>query len=233
MTYLRTNLSELWTRIEGYLPQVLAALPVAIAIAVGAMLLGLIIDRAVLLLARRTHVEQSDLLPLRQITRWLLRIIAAVLILGVFGFRIGGLWAVISTVLGLVAIGFVAMWSLLSHSTATQLILFLRPYQVGDDLEFPGDPVRGRVVDLNFFYTTLVDHEGALFQIPNNLFFQKVLRRRRNQPPVRLAYQLNNPMPAEVPLPPPPPAKPESPKDDSLNPVRSGVDPHTLHPSRR
>jgi small-conductance mechanosensitive channel len=200
------NLNDFWSRIEAHLPQVLAALPVAVAIAVGAMLLNLILGRSLLLVARRMHLSDSDVLPFRHILRWVLRILALILILGVFGFQLGGIWAIISTILGLIAIGFVAVWSLLSNTSSTLLILFLRPFQIGDDLEFAGEPVRGRVIDLNFFFTTLLDHEGAVLQIPNNLFFQKTLKRRRNDPPVSLAFQLNNPAPARVPPPPPPPA---------------------------
>ena len=151
------------------LPRLLGALPLAIAIMVGTFVLNLVLGRALLLVARRTHLTALDVLPVKQILQWLTRLIAAILILSVFGFEIGGIWAMLSTILGLVAIGFVAVWSLISHITATVLILFLRPFQMGDDLEFPGEPVSGRAVDINFFFTTLVDHEGTYHQIPSEI----------------------------------------------------------------
>jgi small-conductance mechanosensitive channel len=225
---------EFWERISAHLPQVIAALPVALAIIIGTIVLNLILGRALLLLAHRTHLTEADVLPIRHILRWLLRIIASILILSVLGFKLGGIWAVISTVMGLVAIGFVAVWSLLSNTSSTVLILFLRPFQIGDDIEFPGEPVRGRVVDLNFFFTTLIDHEGTLLQIPNNLFFQKTVKRRRNQPPVALAIQLNSPIHAQVELPsPPPPATGAEAKPRQPDPLMSIPDPRTLHPPRK
>ncbi|HTX65361.1 MAG TPA: mechanosensitive ion channel domain-containing protein, partial [Opitutaceae bacterium] len=61
----------------------------------------------------------------------------------------------------------------------------------GDEIEFAGEPVRGRVVDLNFVYTTLRSADGSVLQIPNNLFFQKVLKRQRGTSRISLVEQLN------------------------------------------
>jgi len=214
-------------RFMEYLPRLAGALPLAVAIMVGTFVLNLLLGRALLLVARRTHLSALDVLPVKQIVQWLTRLIAAVLILSVFGFEIGGIWAMLSTILGLVAIGFVAVWSLISHTTATVLILFLRPFQMGDDLEFPGEPVSGRAVDINFFFTTLVDHEGTFHQIPNNLFFQKVLRRRKNAHVISLAAQLNSRQPIALDLP-PPPGPPEGSRAPGSRPSLNNPDPRSM-----
>lgn len=223
------QLSDVTDRLLAYLPQLMGAIPLALAILVGAFLLNLLLGRALLLLARRTHLTEMDVLPVRHILRWVVRILAAILILSVFGFQIGGIWAMLSTILGLVAIGFVAVWSLISHTTATMLILFVRPFQIGDDVEFAGEPVNGRVSDLNFFFTTLVDHEGTLHQIPNNLFFQKTLKRRRNPTVISLAAQLNSPQPLAVELP-PPPAKRDAGTVKEPDPMMMLPDPRSITP---
>ena len=53
--------------------------------------------------------------------------------------------------------------------------------EVLESAEKPG--VKGRVVAINMLYTTLEDisegNAGALLQIPNSLFFQKIIRRWR------------------------------------------------------
>ena len=224
------QLSDVTARFLEYLPSLLGALPLALAIMVGAFLLNLVMGRMLILLARRTHLTEMDVLPVRHVLRWVVRIVALILILSVFGFQIGGLWAMLSTILGLVAIGFVAVWSLISHTTATMLILFLRPFQIGDDVEFPGEPVRGRVVDLNFFFTTIIDHEGALHQIPNNLFFQKTLKRRKNSPTIGLAAQLNSPHALQVDLPPAPPDQPQPRAARDPDPLLSLPDPRSITP---
>ena len=136
----------------------------------------------------------------------------------------------LSTILGLVAIGFVAVWSLISHTSATMLILFLRPFQIGDDIEFPGEPVKGRVVDLNFFFTTLVDHDATLYQIPNNLFFQKTLKRRKNGNVISLAAQLNSPQAHNVELPPAPPKREGPEQVREPDPMMMLPDPRSITP---
>jgi len=98
-------------------------------------------------------------------------------------------WAVISATLAALAIGFVAAWSVLSNVTAALLVLTFRPFRIGDSVELVdlgGDSLGGRVVDMNLMFTTLVtqgaeaktDAGPEFLQIPNNLFFQKILRTR-------------------------------------------------------
>jgi len=179
----------------------LAALPAAVAVIIGAIAVRFLINRGLTLLAARTSLTHADVAPVRKVAGWFIFAATVVLLLSVFGFNLGGLWAVLSTVLGLVAIGFVAVWSVLSNVSCTMVILFFRPFSIGDELQFAGEAVKGRVVDLNFLYTTLETDDGALLQIPNNLFFQKVLVRRRstNLAAPSLAEQLNRTEPARDP----------------------------------
>ena len=90
----------------------------------------------------------------------------------------------------MVAIGFVAVWSVLSNISCTLMILLFRPFSIGDRLEFPGEDIRGEAIDLNFLYTTLETTDGYRMQVPNNLFFQKVLKRRRGDSNQTLEDQL-------------------------------------------
>ena len=114
----------------------------------------------------------------RGFARWL---VIGVLMVGamlVLGFDLQGLWSTLVPVLSLVAIGFVAMWSILSHMLASVLIVIFRPFGVGDRVEIIGDDlVLGEVTDLNPIYTTLRAEDGGTIQVPNNLFFQKALKR--------------------------------------------------------
>lgn len=230
---------ELWTDIAQYLPSLLAALPVAAAVILGGILINLVTGRALQILAKRTHLTPTDVAPARNVLRWLVRIMTFVLVLGVFGFELGGLWAMISTVLAMVAIGFVAVWSLLSHTSATVILAILRPFHVGDDIEMPSEGVVGRVIDINFFFTTLLDHSGAQWRVPNNLFFQKVLKRTSQPRYASLAQQLNNSAAADLPPPPPPPSD-DKPTDSDPKPkpaseddaAKAIPDPGTLLPKR-
>ena len=124
--------------------------------------------------------------------RWLIVAAAVVLLLKiVFDVPLDSLWTAFTAVFALIAIGFIAVWSVLSNWLCTFVILLTHPFSVGDEIEFAGEPVRGRVVDLNFVYTTLRCEDGSVLQIPNNLFFQKVLKRHRGTSTISLVEQLN------------------------------------------
>jgi small-conductance mechanosensitive channel len=192
------------------LPALMTALPSALLIILGAVLLNLIAGRALLLIARRTSFTEQEIKPIRRTVKWVISIVALVLVFGAFGLNIGGMWGVLSTVLAMVAIGFVAVWSVLSNTLCTLIIMIFRPFAVGDEIEFAGDPVKGRVIDLNFIFTTLDAGDGTVMQIPNNLFFQKVLRRRHAATAVSAAAHLRTkrpetpealPAPASTPAP--------------------------------
>ncbi len=203
---------SIWNYVSTTVPEIVTTVPVAAAVILGGILVNVVTGRALNLLARRTHLGPQDVMPVRTVLRWVVRIVTVILVLGVFGFQLGGLWAMISTVLAMVAIGFVAVWSLLSHTTATIILIILHPFSVGDDIELPSEGVKGRVIDLNFFFTTLLTHDGAQWRVPNNLFFQKVLRRQSGSSTISLAKQLQNPIPAAVERPPAPPELPDAAK---------------------
>lgn len=117
------------------------------------------------------------------VSRWLVIGGFAVGALLALGIDLQGLWSTLGAALSLIAIGFVAMWSILSHMLASILIVVFRPFEVGDRVEIVGDdPVGGEVTDLNPVYTTMRTEDGGTLQIPNNLFFQKAMKRRTAAP---------------------------------------------------
>ena len=143
-------------------------------IVIGAVLL-LAASRVVQLLANRAHLSPLTVRPIRLLLRWAgILVIVGLLANKIFDVDLMGL---IFGGLALVAIGVVAIWSLLSHMTATMLLILLEPFRINDRIGFPGEEVAGRVVDLNLFYTLLDNEEtGEHFIVPNNHFFQKAVR---------------------------------------------------------
>jgi len=140
--------------------------------------------RAATLAGQRLGLSELAERPIRSVIFWigLLVIVAAVL----RQFQVDVITA-LTAVLGLVAIGFVAMWSVLSHLTSTFILLLTRPFAVNDRIEFAGDDkIRGRVKGLTTVFTVLEDEEGGIFYIPNNFFFQKAIRHlppEKTEPP--------------------------------------------------
>lgn len=125
------------------------------------------------------------------VIRWMIIGISAIGALLAMGIDLHGLWSMLGAVLSLVAIGFVAMWSILSHMLASLLIVAFRPFEIDDQIEIVGDdPILGKVIDLSLVYTTLRTSDGGTLRIPNNLFFQKVLKRHA---PANLAEDKHSP----------------------------------------
>jgi len=177
---------------EAALALIATKLPGALTVLVGAFLVNLLVNRALKLLADKTSLEHQHLAPFRRLLRWLIVAAAVVLLLRVvFGVPLDSLWTAFTALFAMIAIGFIAVWSVLSNWLCTFVILLTHPFSVGDEIEFAGEPVRGRVVDLNFVYTTLRSADGSVLQIPNNLFFQKVLKRQRGTSRISLVEQLN------------------------------------------
>lgn len=125
---------------------------------------------------------------IQPIMKWLIIIITALISFGFFGVSVTSFWAALSGVLVLVAIGFVAVWSVLSNILCSILLVIFSPFRIGDEIEVqdPAAPItiRGKVTGINMFFTTLqsngngqTETEEHLIRVPNNLFFQKYVRR--------------------------------------------------------
>lgn len=137
--------------------------------------------------------------PVRLLLRYCILIVAGMAILGLWGFELGTLFALLGTVLGLVAIGFVAVWSVLSNLLCTVVLVIFKPFSVGDELELPADNVKGRVTDLSLIFTTLQVSEEESVMVPNNTYFQKVFKRRIGRHTTGLGQQLRDRHPVTPP----------------------------------
>jgi small-conductance mechanosensitive channel len=169
----------------------------SLVILVGAFALFFGLKRAFQFAAQRANLPVLAFRPLRLAIRYTVLLVAASLILKRFGYNVDTLLAVIGTVLGLVAIGFVAVWSVLSNFLCTFVLILFKPFSIGDELEIPGDSVAGKVVDLTLIFTTLRNPTGEYIQVPNNIFFQKIFKRRAGQKAIDLGDQLRQEQPVE------------------------------------
>lgn len=159
---------------------------------IAAIALGLFfgLKGRILQFAQWARLPRLALTPARLIVRYSILVAAALLILGRWGFQINGIVAMIGTVLGLVAIGFVAMWSVLSNFLCTLVLVMMKPFSIGDEIELPATNVRGRVTDMTMVFTTLESSPGETVMVPNNTFFQTIFKRRIGAVTSDLGHQL-------------------------------------------
>eukprot|EP01027_Heterolobosea_sp_BB2_P004379 GEZU01006685.1.p1 GENE.GEZU01006685.1~~GEZU01006685.1.p1 ORF type:complete len:432 (-),score=151.42 GEZU01006685.1:53-1348(-) len=154
-----------------------------------------IIARSVNLLAKKSPRIAITRNLIMRLVRFLLLPLLILICLQIGGVDLGNLWAIVSAVLGLIAMGFIAMWSLLANITSGIILGVLRPFKLGDVIELiePGQVrgLRGAVVDINGLFTMIQDDVGnddisaipeekgkwnSIVAIPNSLFFQKITR---------------------------------------------------------
>lgn len=133
---------------------------------------------------------------LRRICCWAVSVVALFLVLERFG-MMENVWTTLTAMLAMVAIGFVAVWSVLSNTLCSVILMVVRPFNVGDTIEIPADELHGKVIDFNLIYTTLRDEDGSLLQVPNNTFFQKPIRREMGKKTVPLVEQADKEKPRE------------------------------------
>lgn len=136
------------------------------------------------------------------IRRWLrggIGVLAVLAVVAIAGFQVESIWQLLTAALAMVAIGFVAVWSILSNILATLVILIWRPFYVGERIEILPEGIEGQVVDINFIYTVLKSGEGTRVSVPNNVFAQKFIRRHSGPGVHRrsLAEQLEADQPLE------------------------------------
>ncbi len=156
-----------------------------------------VLSRAFELIKPKIPVPAMAFLMIRRVARYAVLIIALSVILTVWGLQLNSLLAMIGGVLAMVAIGFVAVWSLLSNILCAFVLAAFRPFQIGDEVEVLPENVKGRVIDLTLLYTSLKTDDGDYFRIPNNLFFQRIFRCREGTRRIELGEQLLQTAPAE------------------------------------
>jgi len=166
--------------------QLLLGLQILLILLIAYILQRLVV-RGLTRLGSRYPLPPELLLPLRGGIRWFIIGGALIMVLERFGVSATVLWTAFSGFVAVAAIAFFAIWSVLSNLLCAVLIMTVGPFRLGDMVElvesFEKPIVKGRVMDINLLYTTLqeVTEEGpgATVQVPNSLFFQKVVRRWR------------------------------------------------------
>jgi small-conductance mechanosensitive channel len=156
---------------------------------VGFIVLGMVarslVRRSLRRLTDKRYLAEPVSKLLQGLAGWIIVIVVILLSLQQLGVHLLGLWAGLLTVAGMVTIGFIAVWSVLSNILCAILLIVFAPFRIGDEIEIieatGGKGLRGKVVKLNILYTSLqeVTDEGvsdALTHVPNNIFFQKTLR---------------------------------------------------------
>jgi small-conductance mechanosensitive channel len=127
-------------------------------------------------LASRLRLPYETVLTATRLLTGTLWVVVAMLVLEIWGVNVGGLWTLLVSAATIVGVGFLATWTMISNITASFFIAFWRPFRLGDTIEILPENLSGRVIDINLMFVVVRENGGAVIQIPNNLFFQKMFK---------------------------------------------------------
>ncbi|MEH6415778.1 mechanosensitive ion channel domain-containing protein [Pseudomonas sp. CGJS7] len=167
-----------------------AKLGEALAILVAAWLLTTLLRQLLKRLSTRYDLAPAFAIGVRRVLSTVIYITALLLLLNRLGIPGSVVWTTLTGFVAVGAVAFFAAWSVLSNIFCALLILTTRPFRLYDYIEVleggdkPG--LRGRVIDINFVYTTLqethANGDDTVLQVPNSQFFQRTTRRWRQEP---------------------------------------------------
>lgn len=161
----------------------------AVVLLVVIYLIYRLVRRGLQYVAESRKLSPALLVTGRKALRWVTAVVAFLLLFQTFGW-LEDAWAALTAVAAMIAIGFVAVWSVLSNVLCSVILLISGPFRVGDTIEIAPENWKGKVVNFTLLFTTLEVSEGESIQVPNNLFFQRVIRRERGASTFELDRQL-------------------------------------------
>jgi small-conductance mechanosensitive channel len=178
---------EAWLREGSWLRQVASVLLVVVLTTVAYR----VVRRGLMALERRKRLPYAVVFLARRVVFWIAVVTAVLLSLQVLNV-LENTWTAMTAMFALIGVGFIAVWSVLSNTLCAMLLILVRPFDIGDWIEIPGEAgnIKGKAVNFNLIYTTLRGEDGTLIQVPNNLFFQKPVKRVPGEGKVGLDEQL-------------------------------------------
>lgn len=144
---------------------------------VAAWLLGFYVRRAIGRLFDKTRVDKTLARFLGNMARWLIFVMGIVACLGLFGFNITSVAALVGAA-GL-TVG-LAMQGSLSNLAAGIMLMLLRPFKIGDVVSLAGQI--GKVDDLDLFNTKIDTGDNRRLIIPNGQIFGSTIENITHHP---------------------------------------------------
>jgi small-conductance mechanosensitive channel len=133
-------------------------------------------DRIVERTIKKEHLRKSRGKLIKKTLNYLLITTGIISLAFVWGINTENIIIFITSTLALVAIGFFAVWSILSNVLAGLIFFFTKPIRTGTEIEIMSEEIRGKITSMGTIFLTIEDKEGNKIYIPNNLLFQKVFK---------------------------------------------------------
>ena len=142
------------------------------------LFLGNMIFRAVLRrIDKRVHFALERKKIIYKIVHLFIFILAVVGLIAIWGVDPKQLFLFLTSILTLLAVGFVAQWSILSNITASLILFFNHPIHIGGWIKIVDKdlPIEGMVENIRLFFMYIRTSEGELLSVPCNQVLQKTI----------------------------------------------------------
>lgn len=182
--------TNLWNNYQGECLHFIKIFILTLVVVVVAWLLNKILTKLIIKSAEKLHAADNSLGDiLSKIARVIIWVITGLIVLDLLGINTSGILAVLGAC-GL-AVG-LAMKDSLSNIASGLLLLFLRPYNVGDYIDCGA--TSGTIVKMGLFTTVLNTPDGLFISAPNSVLFGTPIKNysrnqlRRSDITVGIAY---------------------------------------------
>jgi small-conductance mechanosensitive channel len=148
----------------------------------------LLINRLIHKHAERYALSEARIVYVRNILAAFLALLGITAIAAVWEVSVEGLSIYFASFFAVVGIAFFASWSILSNVTASVILFFNYPFQIGNHVRImDGDnSVEGEVKNISPFNLKIRTREGFIVFYPNNLAIQKpIMKLEINNEPKR------------------------------------------------
>lgn len=142
----------------------------------------LFVDRTL----RNKFIQKARGKIIKKAINFSLLFICTAFILAIWGVNQKDLAIYIGSILTVVGVAFFAQWSIISNITSSIIIFFNHNVKLDDTiviLEAKEYEIEGRVSDIGLFFIILKTQDGEELTLPNNVFLQKMIRKKNNPTP--------------------------------------------------
>ena len=137
-----------------------------------------LIDRTV----TKSFLQKTRGKIIKKIFQIVLTVIIIIFILTVWGVDQSEVFLFMASVLTVIGIALFAQWSHLSNLTSGIIIFFNHSVKLDDTISIIDKDfeVEGRISDIGLFFVKLKTSQGEEVSLPNNIFLQKMIKRKIN-----------------------------------------------------
>ncbi|MFT6883500.1 MAG: small-conductance mechanosensitive channel [Marinoscillum sp.] len=141
------------------------------------IIITMLIDRTV----NKSLLQKTRGKIIKKIFQIILVAIVSLFILTVWGVNQSELFVFMASVLTVIGIALFAQWSHLSNITSGIIIFFNHSVKLDDTISIIDKDydVEGRVSDIGLFFVKLKTKEGEEISLPNNIFLQKMIKKKK------------------------------------------------------